>query len=306
MRVATSFIATQAQTDIQRAQLELFTAQQQAGSERNATDLKGYGPSARQLVSARGYEARADARIDAAVLAETRTGTQEVALDALQEAAQSARTAVTEALATDSGDELLSRVVFSFQTALGALNTSHAGAYVFGGVRENAEPVNVDTLDQLEAAASAADVFDNSPRRATIQLDNTYSMDIAPLADEAGEPLMEQLRRIKVADTTLGPFQGKLTDAQKTELTAIVTNLDTVIEGVTRVQSENGGVQQRIDDISRRLTRQSDYYATVAADIEGVDLAEVATRLTAAQQQLQASVQAYNAIRDVSLVNFLR
>ncbi len=306
MRIATSFIHQQANADIQRAQVDLFEAQRQAGSERKAADLKGYERDAVSLIAARGFHARAQSYIDAGAELENRLTTQDLALGQAAEAGQDLRMALTEALALEKGTELMSRVDLVFSQAVSSMNMTYAGRYVFSGISDDTPPVNVTTLAALEAAVTVDDIFDNATRKVTAEVDPRNRMEIAPLANDASRELFASLKRIKEFETANGPFNGPLTTAQRAFIEAELTTVVQVAKDLNGVQAENGGVQKRVEKLVNRQGEELDFYAGLVGGIERVDLAEVSTKIAQAQLQMEASARVYGILRDATLLNYLR
>lgn len=305
MRIATSAIHQLASADIQRAQLELYQAQKEAGSEKKADDLKGFEREAKAIVYARGFMAKADAYATAGEELENRLATQDIALGQIRDAAQNVRLALTDALGLDKGDELSSNVEIAFSSAFSAMNMTYAGRYVFGGVRDDAAPVTANSLNDLTALGTADEAFANSPLKATAQLDSRTTLAVAPLADEVAEPLFASFKRIADFEAANGPFGAPLTAAQKTFIEGEITALADTVKHLTSQQSYNGGVQAHVADIAQRQRDEETYFEGFVGDLESVDLAEVASRLSQAQLQLEASAQIYSTLRNATLLDVL-
>lgn len=306
MRIATNSIHQLAASDIQNAQLELFEAQRQTGSEKKANDLKGYARDAKAIVFARGFVAQAEAYAASSAEVANRLGTQDIALEQIHDSSQSTRLALTEALALDSGRDLVQRIDAEFSTALGALNMTHAGRYVFGGVRDDQPPVNINAMSDLAGLAGGADAFDNALIPARAQLDTDTSIEVAPLANNVGTDLFDSYKRIYDYSVSIGGFGDQLTAADRTFLENEIQQLNTITSDLTATHAANGTVQKRVDNVVTRQTQERDYFENLSAGLEGIDLAEVASRLTQAQLRMQASVQAYMTLKDTSLLNLLR
>lgn len=309
MRIATAAIHQTASADIQRAQESLFEAQRQAGSERKADDLRGYARDANALVSARSYERLTSAYIDSGRELSNRMQLQDVALGQTREAVDNARLAVTEAVGLQRGDELMNRLGAAFSAAVGSMNSSYAGKYIFGGVREDEPPVAVSSLTEvaaLQRAGNLDDAFENADRRTRVQLDAQTVVDAGPLASDVAQAAFAVFADIQDYVETNGPLDGELSDAERTFLQTQVTRFDAALSGVISEQSGNGSAAERVETVLVRQEQQNDYYTGLVAEIEQVDLAEVATRLSQAQTTLQASAQVYATLRGSTLLDLLR
>lgn len=306
MRIATSFIHQTANNDIQRAQFDLFTAQRQAGTEKKAHDLKGFEGDAQALITARSYLSKTQAYGDVSAELGARLATQDLALGSAAQAAQDVRLALTDAVGLDKGVELMPRVKAAFATALSAVNMTHAGKYVFGGVRDDQPPLNVGSLEELADTGSTTAVVQSADRKASAQIDERTVVDVAPVAGDFAVDLFEAMRRIEELDRTIGPFGEELTAGQRTNLEAEIAALATVVEGLHGVQAANGGVQSQVETLSSRRQEQENYFERYVGELENVNLAEVASDITQAQLRLEAAAQVYGAMRESSLLNLLR
>lgn len=306
MRIATNIIASMATLSFQRAQADLFEAGQQVGSEHKASDLRGFQTNVTALISARGLLSRSQGYVATSIEITNRLDVQDLALGHVSTAASDLKTALTESIGLDKGDDVMQRISASFFDTLGAMTTSYAGKYVFGGVRDDTLPVNVTTLDQLEAAGAASAIFENAPRRATVQLDSRTSLEIAPLANDVSEPFFELMRRFKDYETANGAFVGALTAAQKTFIEGELVALETITKDLVEQQALNGGISQRAASLIERQEDEGEYLERLVGDIQNADLAEVSSRLSLAQTQMEASARVYSIMTEASLLNYLR
>jgi flagellar hook-associated protein 3 FlgL len=306
MRVTSASLHTTALQDLQRAQSQLLTAQKQAGSENRADDLAGFGREASSLISARTYLSQTQAFVAVNKETDARLNTQAVAFSLLEQSAQDLQSAVAEAIGMDRGDELMERVRQAFESAVGALNTTHAGKFVFGGIREDQPPFVANSLADVEGAAAIDDLFVNAERKAEVRIDVTSTVTIAPLADEIGRDFVAAVRRMTEFENNFGPVTGNFTAAARNELQSILGDITSAVQSVISERSKNGGVQERVSRITQRNEEQAIYFNNMVADIQEVDLAEVATKISSAQLQLQASSQIYGQLSRLSLLDYLR
>lgn len=305
MRIATSFIAQRASADFQRAQVELFHAQRQAGSERKAADLKGYQNEASQLVSARGLMERANSYAVSGEELLTRIDMQDIALGRAAGAASDLKVFLNNAVGLDTGAEVMNQLDLAFFNVLGAMETTYAGKFVFGGVRDDASPLNIASLDDLYNAATVDDIFENAPRRPRVQVDPRTSMEVAPLANDVSREIFASLKRIRAYHTDTEAFGPTLSAAQRDFLINEIQQLDAVAEGLNQQQSLNGGIYQRAESLILRQAEERDFFEKMVGDIQNADLSEVAARLTQAQLQLEASARVFAVLSQSSVLNFI-
>ncbi|MCC5994838.1 MAG: hypothetical protein JJU18_00525 [Oceanicaulis sp.] len=303
MRISTQAAAQSALMDLMRAQREAFDAREQLSTGRKAPDLKGYGNSAEAIMSARSAQTRVDSYISSNTRLENRLSVQDLAYRELSDAVTDLR----ETLTTSDGTFLMNKVQESFDQVVIALNTRFNGSHVFGGVRTDAQPVNITTLGQLQALADPMDAFDNASRRQTTQIDDNLAIDVNRTASEVAGDLMSVFRRL--ADFNAGPdgpFDGPITPAQQAYLQTEISNVIAAFEQVNDAMGENGAKQARVEASVRGHQARADYLTRMLADLEDADMAQAATRLTQAQNAVEVSAATFSILTQVSLLPFLR
>lgn len=223
------------------------------------------------------------------------------------------------------------------------LNTTNGGVYLFAG-QDSANPP-VPAGDQIltgsfytqtaaavsglaangaaaTAAATLAIATGNSPFSATmgtalptVQVDQSQQVAIGIIANVNAVA-------VQTGSSTTGSYTadlmralatiGSLTGSQAslgTSYTGLIADTRTSLQGAIRAlatdtamlgsrQAELAGIRTNLGDASTALTAQ-------ISSVEDVDMAATATRLSAAQTQLQASYQLIAGMKNLSLVNYL-
>ncbi|WP_420433862.1 flagellin [Hyphobacterium sp.] len=302
-RISTSAAAQAALVDLMRSQRNVFEAQQQLTTGKIAPDLKGSGFRTESLAAAYGARDRAEGYRFSAERVGHKMEVTAIALDKLSEAATDLRVAMT---AVD-GTHIMSQAREAFEKARNALSTQHAGAYIFGGTRTDANPITANSLADLVAAPTAGDVFVNSSRRPAAKLDDQYTQETGLLADEVGTDLMAAFKRLAEYDAGVnGPFDGPLTDAQYTYLQGEIANVIAAFDGIADKVGENGALQSRVESIVNTQQKKADYLTGLIGDLEDIDMATAATRFQQAQTAVDVAAQTFSVLSQVSLLPFLR
>ncbi len=306
-RIATNVSNQVALTELLRNQSDLVTAQRQVSSGKKASDLKGLAQQLGSLSAAHTLTSRTESYLQASKEVTGRLATQDLALNEVSGAADDLRQAVVDAIALDSGITLIQQLESVFGRALNGLNQTYAGRSLFGGSRVDTPPVNIKTLNELGAAAAVSDVFDNTKVKATVRVDEGNPVEIGFLADDVGTDIITVIKSIKdYNDGVNGPFGATLTAAQKTFLQGTIANIISAADGVNTTVGKNGLLQGRVESAITRAEDQQFLLKQVVGEIEDVDLAEAATRLSQAQTAVQASAQTFSILSSLSLLNFLR
>lgn len=304
-RVSTGEGWNSALLNLMNAQQRQFEAQNRVSSEKVATDLAGYGRSAETLTAFKSSQARLNGFVANGEAVASRLTSQDLGLTSLADAADGARQAINDALATGRGDAIMLDLEGRFQAALDALNAKHEGRFLFAGGRTDTKPVSADTLADLTAAPSVASLFGNDALKAASRLDDFTVVETGFLADEMGEDLFEAFKAIQTFHETT-PFSGQLTDAQRTFLSGIVGSFKDAHETATNAAARNGSLQLRVDTHVASQLEQVDALQGLIAKRTDVDMAEAITQLQQAQLSVEASAQVIAQLRGVSLLDLLR
>ena len=275
-------------------------------SNQVSTDLAGYGATAGTLTAVNSVSARLTSYVANAQALSGKLDVQDSALSQVASAAQSARTAVADALANNSGDELMTTLQAQLSTAAGALNTQYDGQYLFSGGQADTAPVAASQLSDLTAASSPSSIFKNGTTAQVSRLDDSTVVQTGVLASDAGTPLMSALAAVQAYNAgPNGPLSGTLTAAQSSFLTGVLSQFDTAISSANTTVADNGVVAQEVTAKTTQLTDQQTAIAGMVSNITTPDEAEVATQLSLAQTTLQASAQIFSSLQSDSLLQVL-
>lgn len=302
-RVSTFAANQSALMDLMKAQKAMFDAQKQLTTGKLATDLKGVGHQAETLSATRGALQRAASYEEAAVRTAARLESQDIAMEQMAEAITDLRLAVT----SKDGDYTMHQTREAFYKVANALNTQHAGVYIFGGTRSDAAPVATNDLDDLVGMTNASEAFVNNDRRPQVQLDNNLIMETGMLASDVGGEVFDSFKRI--ADFNAGangPFDSPLSAAQDAFLISEIQNVITALDNIYVKIGENGAAQSTVETLTTSHADRQLFLKQMLSDLEDVDMAEAATRFQAAQTALDVSAKTFSSLSQVSLLQYLR
>lgn len=305
-RIATSTTYQSALLNILSGQNRQSKAEGEVASGKISTNLKGYGADADTLTATRSLKQRVDTHIDNAKMLASTLTVQDQVLGQLADAAQKARGAVAEAVATGSTEGLLTSLQGYLTQAIDSLNTEYQGRHLFAGGRSDVEPVGPLTLADLDAAPSIASLFNNDQLTINQRLDDKLTVPTNFLASDLGGPLFAALKAVQTLNAgPSGPLTGNLTPAQSTALQGMLSSFDSAWNGLNEAVAENGGLQNRVETIQNALTDRSIALKGVLGDITDVDMSAAVSRLQLAQTAVQASAQVFATLQGSSLLNVL-
>lgn len=304
-RVSTYGNYQSALLDLMSAQSRAEIAQKKVNTQKNATDLVGFGRGSETVSALKSSQTRIQSFIDTNKTVAARLETQDLAMGRVADAATEARKAVGDAIAAGRMDALMSTLESLFMEAQDGLNMKHQGKYLFAGGNIDQAPAQVATLADLAALPDALSAFGNDQLRQTSWLDENVALDTGFLADAMGEELFAIFRDIQL-EHQITPLEGQMTDAQKAFLTTQMGRFEAAAKGMVELQARNGGMQNRVD---RLLDSQESRKISVDSILAGktdANMAEAVTELEMAQIALQASAQVISQLRQVSLLDYLR
>lgn len=301
-----SFTAFQAGVSgIYDGQNKMDKAQAQASSQKNASDLKGYGHNAKKLVDTRAMINRIEARNEDLKSLDARASVEATALEAFTSAIENVANTINGAVANQNGAGLSAALEAGLNAAMISANTSFAGQSLFGGINGYDTPVVTADLATLAGQPNTNSNFKDMGPNRQITLEDGRTIEISKSAKEVFQPFMDFLRNVKVYENANGSFNGKLTDTQKNWLQSQIGALSTIQNDAIGVAANQGVTAKEISTTLEtnelKLTRLNE----IVGGVVNVDLAEVAARLSAAQTQYQASASIFAQLKDMNLLKFL-
>ena len=304
-RISTFTMHNYNTTGLLNAQKNVNDALTQSSTEKVATDLKGYGTSAGRLVNTQGVLQKLEAKNANLGVLSARAEIESTAYTGFTDAIQSARDAISNAVANNTGVGLADALEGALASAMESANMKYAGEYIFGGIRSDNAPLTNATLDTLAAQPNTDTNWTDTGGSAKMTIDEGYSVEISQTAEDVFRPFVDFLRNIREWENTNGAMTGKLTDAQSTYLKSVMTDIKSIQDNAIDAQSYAGTIQGQIEN--KYLANEDQMVAVkkVISNTVDVDLAEVASRLSAAQTQYQAMASIFAQTKSLNLLQYL-
>lgn len=305
-RVATFGNYQSALLDLMRAQTRAADAQERVSTQKNATDLTGFGRQSETLTALKGAQSRIQGFIDTSKAVSARLTTQDLAMTQIGDGIAGLREAVGNVLATDSAGSLMLEMEGQFQSIRGGLTMRHHGGYLFSGASTATSPVTAANLTELAAAPDVASVFVNDTLKTASRVAEGTTLETGFLANELGSEVFEILRDIQTYHAGVnGPLTGKVTEAQKTFLTAQLARLEQAATGVIDKTARTGSLANQVENVTRGHEAQLASLDELVSNRTDADMAVAITDLQLSQVAIQASAQVISQLRQVSLLNYL-
>lgn len=307
-RISTAGNYQSALLNLMSAQTRQADAQSRISTQKNATDLAGFGRGSESLTAMKAAQARVQGFVNAGEAAAARLDAQDLALTRVGDALSGAASAIGNAIANDSGVTLLLEMDNAFRDVAGGLNTRHNGDYLFSGSRADTPAVNVQTLAELTAAPDVASIFQNDQLASVSRLSEGAPTRTGLLANDVGAAVSQIFRDIQAYsdDPATGPLSGTLSPAQKTFLSGKLQELQAATTAVTTVTAGNGALLKQVESMTASNTAQIDSLSELVSKRTDADMAKAITDLQLAQVAIQASAQVVSQLSQVSLLNYLR
>ncbi|HEY8572161.1 flagellin [Phenylobacterium sp.] len=290
------------------AQSRQAEAGEQVATQKNGKDLKDYARSAEMLTGMRSLQTRLDVYAEQNKLIGDKLATQDMALNQMMEAANGARQAILDAIASDRADTLMEELNAHMRNAVEGANTRYGGKYLFAGGRVDTKPVTAQQTSDLTLPPGIIMLFfQNDTFKPQAKLDDSTTVTTGMLAHEILEPFLTGLQAVQgFHESVDGPFNGRLTDAQRTFLQGQLASWDTIRSDLTLDVGKNGLVRQRVDKVKDDLVTRQTTLAGMMGDIVDADMAKAAVNLEAAQMAVQSAAQVFLTLQSTSLLNFLK
>ncbi|MDP3801144.1 flagellin [Brevundimonas sp.] len=306
-RVATFGNYQSALLDLMRAQTRAADAQERVSTQKNATDLTGFGRQSETLTALKGSQSRIQGFIDTADAVSARLTTQDLAMNQINDGISGVREALAGAISTDSGGSLMLELEGQFQSIRGGLNMRHHGGYLFAGASTSTAPLDAANLSEVLAAPDVASLFSNDTLKTASRVAEGTTLETGFLADELGTDVLAILREIQAYHTTpgSGPLTGRLTEDQKTFLAARLSELEQAGTAVVDKIAKTGSLAKQVESVTAGHEAQKSALDELVAGRTDADMAAAITDLQLSQVAIQASAQVISQLRQVSLLNYL-
>jgi flagellar hook-associated protein 3 FlgL len=289
------------------AQQRQAEAGNKVATQKNGQNLKDYAKSSELITAMRSVQTRLVAFEDQNKLLKDKLSTQDTALVRVADAAQQVRQIFSDALASGRVDTLVEDVEAQLRNAAEAMNGRYGGKYLFAGGQVDTRPVTVTALADLTAGPPISSFFKNDDFKVTAKLDEATTITTGLLASDIGTDMLTAFQTFEAFNQGAGgPFTGAMTAAQRTFLENQLATWDGVRSDVTILAAQNGTNQKRLETVAEDLEGRNNSLAGMLGDITDADMAEAATQLEQAQFSVQSAAYVLQALKDSSLINFLR
>ncbi|MGD9981204.1 MAG: flagellin [Hyphomonadaceae bacterium] len=297
---------TQAQQDVRRITGELGELQRQVASGAVAKDLQGFGGASSRLLNAQSMMAASDSRASVINQMQARFGVQAAALGQVASASELLAQSIRDAVSSNDGRGLGIELELSFTSIVAALNESWNGQPLFAGERQGGRPVKINTLAQLQAAATPADIFDEAARHQVLDMGTGAPIVLAAKASELSQGLFDTLSNMKdLLDAAGGTLGQPLSDGDVAMLQEFVRQLDEHAVNFTTEEGRSGQLQKRFAAERARLQERSNLLFKEVGEQSDADIAEVSIKLNTLLVQYEAAAKTFSELSQLTLLKYI-
>lgn len=179
------------------------------------------------------------------------------------------------------------------------MNLDVNGRYLFAGSNTRTPPVDIDKLAVPASSPSTTDTsyYTGDDERAVVRISSQQTIAYGVSADSDG--FEKALRAANVAAHLASP---PLDTAALDEAYELATK---ALEALIATQGGLSDVSSRLEGAVKAQILSLDLMNSIASDIKGVDIAQVAVRLSLYDAQLQASYSALGKVTQLNLAKYL-
>jgi flagellar hook-associated protein 3 FlgL len=297
---------TQATLDIRRITRELSELQAKVASGREAKDLQGFGGASSRLLNAQSMRANAEARGSVINQLQARFGVQGAALGQVADGARLLAQSIREGISANDGRGIATELDLSFSSIVSALNQTWNGQPLFAGERQGQGPIKVFTIDQMQAATSWDDIFDEADRHQVLDLGTGDPITLSAKASELSQGLFAALDDLAtLIDASGGQIGQPISGADRDALLQVADRLDAEAGKFTNEEGRAGQLEKRFSAERVRLQERSNLLVKEIGDQADADIAMVSIQLSALLVQYEAAAKTFSDLSQLSLLKYL-
>lgn len=303
-RVGTWGLSQTLLSQYQGIQSRMADTQAQISSGKVGTQYSDVKDQAGVLSAAKSKQADIASFTAAAKDVSNRLDLYDAQLQGLSDITAQLRDAIGDALSMNSGTGFMEKVRALYDEAVNVLNTQVGGKYIYGGSRTDVAPVNAKTLDDLVAAPTVDDVFENTTLKQSDRLDENETIQTGVVASEVATDLFQMFKDIGAAHAGT-PFGTTLDQTQFQFLSSQNVAAPSIQDGIDVIAAQNGARAKQATNALERHQAMADYFTKFISDIEDADLPTAIAKLNADQVAAAASGRMIASLNQLSLLNFL-
>ncbi len=271
---------------------------QQSTSVKSLT-YDGYGSESRTIINLESDLKLADQYVSNGSIVAARVEVAYSAMTSIADVTTAARSWLSDVIsgATDeiSGTNVQAQAYLDQIASL--LNTQMDGYYVFGGTASGAAPVDITSYAAVDASTVDSSYYNGSDTNPSYEAAPELTIEYGITANSSG---IEKLMRALSLTAQASESPADLDTVQDA-----YDLLDQAIDELATEQARLSGIGQSVDEAVDRNVDFQLYVESLVDDLKNVDAAEIASKLSATETQLEASYNVLKALQRVNLLDYL-
>lgn len=270
-----------------------------------STSLAGLGSNAGRMLNLQGEVANAGRWSANASLAGDRVEVMYSTVGNMIDLANSLKSSIASAMSGTATDSTAENLRTAAEDALSDLanemNVQLGGRYLFSGSNTDQAPVDLsDYPATTPPSATTADTsyYQGDTQLASISVSAQSKITYGVTGDTGGFEQVLRAAAIAAAAAETDPVDSDALNGAYDLITTAISKLATLQEGLSNTAG-------RLTSAKAGQDSYSDYLQSMVSDIKNVDAAEVMTKVTELQTQLEASYSAVSGILKLSLADYL-
>ena len=284
--------------DVGGLQKELVTYQDQLSSGLKTHSYDGLSGSVELFVDLKSKNQKAQRYIDNITVATARLNTINTSLDQVIKSSQDIKGLMTAWRSTDKNNINFKQQLTQARDAISAsFNGSMEGRYLFGGTATDKPPVNTDYPTPAKIGTPDASYYQGSDQNMTFRAQDNYDLTYNVRADDpAFQKLYGAIQQALQADS----------EGSDSKMAQAMDMLQKGLDGTIAIQATTNVNILNLKDIQDRHSTMQSYYKGISDSVIKTDIVEVSTKVAYDQATLQAAYQAFSAINNLQLANYLK
>ncbi len=300
MRVTTFALSGQMLQASMATQARMTEMQLQQASGLTSFDYGGLGSEAGTVIDMDVSLARLSSYSDAASTATNRIEVMYDSLSSVSDLLVNFRSKLSSTSLNSNTDDLATTAQSALDELVSLLNTQYNGRHLFSGSMTGSAPVDLDgsSYDLSTLSTPQTDYYKGDDRKASVRVSASQVVDYGVTANSGG---------IETAIRVLASF-ASVTDDTLTD-DALEDGMSLLSGAIDDILVSQTGLSLSASTLEGAIERNESVASATSetvGDLRGVDIAEIAVKISSYEAQLNASYAALAKILSVNLMDYMR
>lgn len=300
-RVSTSSVFSATTSYILRGQSELADLNRQISSGKKTDNFIDLGTDTARVISIEAIVSQNESSVQRNSVTKSRILQMDAALESLIEIASTWQEELVRERSVNRDTQDLTTIGANLMgQAVDTLNAPFNGRYLFAGSRTNSPPIDpslvTNNIDPVSGRIND-DFYQGDEVKITANINRTQTLEYGITAND------ESLQSLFAAINLGVSYE---TNNSETFLNDAIDLIDEAIDQLINTRAGLGLNLQSVEAASSSIELESLDLAEALGEANGVDVVAASVQISLIETTLQASLQTFSRISQLSLTNFLR